>query len=295
MSQMQIGPVEARLSASDQEKLRNLCQLDNRQLLALMDQIIERADPDGNAFDEELFTAAQQLLNERAPIDHHIDTEEMLEQFFAQYASILDEPIPDNRTVLPQPQPRRRRKRFFGGLWIAAALLIIGSAYGLATGRNPITESINIGEQLVQSIRYGQSGQLELPAKETGYHSLQEAYDEAGITAMTLQWIPADLNLKHISIAQDNGVFLAVDAYFEGEDKAMLFHVAPVDDDWYFYDEKEDLPPDIVESHGQTFKFYDNNGWLGIRWSTHSMAYLLTGNITLDEGKQIISALKLEE
>lgn len=296
MFQKQAGPVEVRLAASDRDKLRDLCQLDNHQLMALMDQIIEHAEPDGYDFDEELFTAAQQLLNERTPIDHHVDPEEMLGRFFTRYESLLEKPIQASHAVPHLPQYGHRHRHFLRRLLVVAALLImIGSVYALATGKNPITESINLGEQLVQSIRYGQSGQLELPATETGYHTLEEAYDQVGVTAMSLQWIPAGFDLKRISVIQDHGAFLSVDAYFEGNNEAMLFHIAPIDDDWYLYDEKESIPPEIIKDHGQAFKVYDNNGWLGIRWTHNSIAYLLTGNITRDEATHIIATLKFEE
>lgn len=294
MFQKQAGPIEARLAASDRDKLRNLCQLDNHQLMALMDQIIEHAEPDGYAFDEELFTAAQQLLNERAPIDHHVDSEEMLNRFFTQYGPLLNEqPLDTPIRNLRRP----RQKLALRAVLIAVSILIgAGSVFALATGKNPISETLNLGEHLVQVIRFGESGSMELPASVDGYHTLEEAYSAAGISGTALKWVPSDFNLELINVSAEDGHVESIDAFWEGPEKSLLLHIAPVDNDWYLYDEKdEDIPSEYVEAHGQTFELFDNNGWLGVRWSHNSLTYLLTGNITRDEAKQIISTVKLEE
>lgn len=59
------GPIEQMLAQSDDWRLQHLCQMSNLELLDHMDELSEA----GENLDEELYDAAEQLLDERAPIE----------------------------------------------------------------------------------------------------------------------------------------------------------------------------------------------------------------------------------
>lgn len=59
------GPVEQALAQSNDPRLQQLCQMSNLELLDYMDELVEA----GENLDEELYDAATQLLDERAPIE----------------------------------------------------------------------------------------------------------------------------------------------------------------------------------------------------------------------------------
>lgn len=59
------GPIELQYAQSDDPKLRRLSQMSNLELLGYINELVEA---DG-AFDETMFDAVEQLLDERVPIE----------------------------------------------------------------------------------------------------------------------------------------------------------------------------------------------------------------------------------
>ena len=107
--EMRAGPVGAQLRSSEREALRQLCECSNTQLLDLIEQQIEGPEAD---FDEELFDAAQALLDERAPVCEGHGSEETFEGFVQRHPEIFrpdaapEEAAPDEQTAGHRPARR---------------------------------------------------------------------------------------------------------------------------------------------------------------------------------------------
>ena len=117
----QGGPIEVRLRASTREEIRALCDCSNQELLAIMEQEIERP---GEEFDEELFDAAQSLLDERAPIGESVDGETACRKFVEAHANLFQQKGGDQDR--PTGKKRRRSFRQIVRTTVIAAALVIG-------------------------------------------------------------------------------------------------------------------------------------------------------------------------
>ena len=84
----QAGNVARRLASSGREELRRLCEKSNTELLALMGDLLELPE---EQFDPELFDAAQDLLDERAPVCVSVDPQAAAEDFRRRYGDLLAE------------------------------------------------------------------------------------------------------------------------------------------------------------------------------------------------------------
>ena len=285
---MRAGPVEARLRASEREALRDLCGLSNTQLLDLIEQQIEGPD---EAFDEELFDAAQALLDERAPILEDHGPEMTFQEFVQRHPEAFGPDAKPAEEATPIEQTPRRRTTRRRGLFRRVAA-VLAAAVGLfclsavATGTNPFTSVVDAGETLIRAMSLGPSGDLTISAAKAEYNTLDEALEANGASdALVPQWIPNNLHLDSIDVntvnRADNYAEVYLWAYFIGDTEDLIFKIAntPKDNNTYA-SEKDPASPasEVTHINGYSYNIITNSGWIEIKWSDKKYDYSLSGN-----------------
>ena len=280
MSLIHTGPVEEILKTSSRADLRALCNMDNDQLLSVMDQQIDAPDDE---YDDILFRAAQALLSERDPITHPFDEDST--------------PEPQNGDMGARGRKRTlfRRGRLRVKLLVAlCTLAILGSVVALANGINPVQATVDLGGRLIHIIQFGPSGSLELHNGLSEYTSLEAAIDATDIDALRPTWIPSDLALEFINVAQDDDGLISIDAFYQADGRSLAYHVNQIPPDgWIQTDEKnEEVPPAPRTINEINCELYYNMDQISVRWTKDSNNYLMFGTVTEDELVKIIKSIK---
>lgn len=297
---MRAGPVEARLRASEREALRDLCGLSNTQLLDLIEQQIEGPD---EAFDEELFDAAQALLDERAPILEDHGPEMTFQEFVQRHPEAFGPDAKPAEEATPIEQTPRRRTTRRRGLFRRVAAVLAAAAglfclSAVATGTNPVVVVVDAGETLMRAVTLGPSGDLTISSAHAEYHSLDEALTSHGISDVSIpSWIPSDMYLDSIAVNSSSSMNGSIEfelwAYFRGAESEFIFNVdsSPHQNSNNYYSEKNpDSAPEQVD--GFPYEFITNNGWIQTSWSSNGYNYSFTGNLSEEAFIDIISSMK---
>lgn len=291
----QAGNVARRLASSGREELRRLCEKSNTELLALMGDLLELPE---EQFDPELFDAAQDLLDERAPVCVSVDPQAAAEDFRRRYGDLLAEIPAQAPKAAPAARKRRAPRRVFRGL-VAAVLIVLlaNSIVAVASRQNPLQAVFDFGETLVRTVTQGSSGELELPEDTEGYRSLEEAYEATGAQdAMNLTWIPSRFWLDSVdvqNIESNSGEYCKYYAYFESGEGELIYTITKSPHSTNSrYNEKNPTGSEYATIDGIEFDIAENYGRVQAQWSDGNYDYMLSGDITLREINTIISTLK---
>lgn len=291
----QAGNVARRLASSGREELRRLCEKSNTELLALMGDLLELPE---EQFDPELFDAAQDLLDERAPVCVSVDPQAAAEDFRRRYGDLLAEIPAQAPKAAPAARKRRAPRRIFSGL-VAAVLIVLlaNSIVAVASRQNPLQAVFDFGETLVRTVTQGASGTLELKEGAEGFRSIEEAYEVTGAqNAMNLSWVPSRFELERVDaqlVESYNSNYYMYIAYFESDDGELVFSVTGSPHNANsLYNEKNPTGSEYILIDGIEFDVAENNGRAQAQWSHEGYEYMLSGNITLSEVNTIISTLK---
>lgn len=292
----QGGPIEVRLRASTREEIRALCDCSNQELLAIMEQEIERP---GEEFDEKLFDAAQSLLDERAPIGESVDGETACRKFVEAHANLFQQKGGDQDR--PTGKKRRRSFRQIVRTTVIAAALVIGIfCFGaVATGRDPFVMISDAGETLIRNVTWGPSGILDLPQEDGDYTSIEDALSDYGIEdADVITWIPPRFSIDAISVQNipdkngDNNFKLW--AYYRSDDDDLIYGVAslPHMEDRSFVEKNLQEDATMLTVYGQEYGVVVNYGLKQVYWADDNYSYVLTGNLSEHEVKKILLSLE---
>lgn len=290
------GPIEARLRASTREDIRALYDCSNQELLAIMEQELERP---GEEFDEELFDAAQSLLDERAPIGEQVDGETACREFMEAHANLFQQEGGDKDR--PAKKKRRRPFRQIVRTTLIAAVLILGifCLGAVATGRDPFVIVSDAGETLIRNAAWGPSGILDHPQEDGDYTSLEDALSDYGIEdAAIISWIPSRFSIDAISVqdvpdkAGNNNFKLW--AYYRSENDDLIYGIAslPHTEDRSFVEKNLQEDVAMLTVHGQEYEVVVNYGLKQVYWADDNYSYVLTGNLTEHEVKKILLSLE---
>ena len=291
----QAGNVARRLASSGREELRRLCEKSNTELLALMGDLLELPE---EQFDPELFDAAQDLLDERAPVCVSVDPQAAAEDFRRRYGDLLAEIPAQAPKAAPAARKRRAPRRIFSGL-VAAVLIVLlaNSIVAVASRQNPLQAVFDFGETLVRTVTYGSSGELELPEDTEGYRSLEEAYEATGAgNAMSLSWVPSRFWLDSVDVQMvenSGGSYYKYFAYFESNSGGLVYTITGTPHNTgSTYNEKNLTESEKVQINGIEFEVMENNGQTQAQWNDESYTYVIRGDVTFKEINTIISSLK---
>lgn len=291
----QGGPVEVRLRASTREEICALCDCSNQELLAIMEQEMERP---GEEFDDELFDAAQSLLDERAPIGEQVDVETACWEFLEVHANLFQQEGGDKDR--PTEKKRRRSVRQILRTTVIAAALLVGifCLGAVATGQDPLVMVSDAGETLIRKVTWGPSGILNLPQEDGNYASLEDALGDYNATsAQIITWIPKEFALETIIVQQvpnrEGQRDFKLWAYYCCNEEDLVYGVASIP----YVEENRFIEKDIddrgvLSINGEEYLVVQNIKRIQVYWSNDGYNYSLTGEIPLDEMKKIIQSLE---
>lgn len=292
----QGGPIEVRLRASTREEIRALCDCSNQELLAIMEQEIERP---GEEFDEELFDAAQSLLDERAPIGESVDGETACREFVEAHANLLQQKGGDQDR--PTGEKHRRSFRQIVRTTVIAAALVIGIfCFGaVATGQDPLVIISDAGETLIRNVAWGPSGTLELPQTDDNYASLEDALLDCGAEdAAVITWIPSRFTLNMVAVQpvpnSEGRNDFRLWAHYSAEEEEFVYGVSslPHIEGRSYVEKNIEEKADILVVRGVEYEVVNNYGLKQVYWITDDYSYVLTGNLSENEIRKILTSLR---
>ena len=288
----QAGPVERKLAASDRAELRQLCQMDNLELFELTNTLIMADD---EKYDPEIFHAAQELLEERAPLEEDADPAPAAETFVRKHADLLagTDVLADE----PRKQKMNTRRFPFGRVLAAAALIaavIVTAAY--ATQRNPFQAVADWGELLVRSIVWGPSGDLTATSGNSEYPTLEDALAAVGAEdVQKITWIPSRFQLSTVTVqtnmatGQDD---FELWAFYESEDGSLVYNILNTENGNYKYGIEKTPGCTILTLNGMEYYVVDNNGNVQVEWTKDGYSYMFAGDLSEKEIEYTIQSLR---
>ena len=291
----QGGPIEVRLRASTRKEICALYDCSNQELLAIMEQEIERP---GEEFDEELFDAAQSLLDERAPIGEQVDGETACQEFMEAHANLFQQEGGDQDGPTEKKHRRSFRQIVRTTLIAAALMLGIFCLGAVATGRDPFVIVSDAGETLIRNVTWGPAGTLTLDQPVDGYNSLEDALGDYNATdAQIITWIPKEFELETIMVQQvpnKEGVSdFKLWAYYCSNEEDLVYGIASIS----YIEENRLIEKDLGDRtvlfiNGEEYHVVQNINRIQAYWSKDGYNYSLTGEIPLNEMKKILQSLK---
>lgn len=281
------GPIERNLAQSDNPKLQRLCQMDNVELLDYMDQLIEA----GGDLDEELYDAAQALLNERAPIEKP-SVEEVIRSWEAFKAKC---PEAASAVKPHKSKPARRTFTLRRGLAVAAlvATLLIGLTVGVLAATN--VDFQDLGEVVVRNLKYGGPGQLEnLNASPDGYTSLADAIAQTGggNTIECVTWVPSDFVLTSVTATADERGQYSYWAYYESDKRSLVIVICKSAEVPIVMEKNGDSAVEQMHWRGYDYLIINNSGYVNCEWDKDGYTYSVAGSISTDEMRSVVKSFK---
>lgn len=257
--------------------------------MRIIDDILDQPD----CTDEELFDAASDLLDERAPIETTTDKQAFLEEFLGRHPGLFDEEAdkPHKKNI------RRSLLRLVRGFAVAALLILaLSSVFALATGQSLIQTAVDFGETIVRTISWGPSGSLDASDPISEFSTVEDALESIGATdAQRITWIPAQFHLNSIVVKSTTGEFgesKELWAHYEGPSQEFLFNLVCCPHSQNHYVTEKNPGYTTVEIKGIEYDIVRNNNRVQAHWATEGYSYMLTGELSDEELENIILSLK---
>lgn len=294
---MRTGSVEQQLCHATREELRRLCTFTNQQLLDLMEQQL-LAPP--NVFDEELFDAAQALLDERAPIREEDAQGESFESFCQRHEEELQSVGSTQEDIAPPERyPKKRRHVFPRIAAILAAMVALFCLSAVASGKNPVTAVIDAGETLIRIVTLGPSGELVISNDNSisSYASLDDAFAALNIEdAPKITWIPSDFSLVSVSVRDILSVSgtrgFEVWAYYVSRENSIVYNITQYAHDNYSYTSEKNSDNSLTAKTSIPYEIIRNENWIEFQWNDGQYSYSLTGDIEEETLKDVFFSMK---
>lgn len=278
------GPIERKLAQSDNPQLQRLCQMTNLELLDYMDELTEA----GENLDEMLYDAAEQLLDERAPIERP-SADEVIRSWENFKAEVFQ------ASKVAQP-PKAKRRTYTLRRSIALAALISALIVGMTAGVWAATSTsfLDLGEVVVRNIKYGGSGQLESPDTGAPYSSLSDAFQQTGSLgkAESATWIPSDLVLTDLTVHTDEQNQYSYYAYYHSDDHYLTIMISPSYEMPILMEKNSSSKVEEMRWHGYDYLIVQNVGVVNCEWEKGGYSYSVAGNISADQLKSVVKSFK---
>ena len=259
---------------------------------------------------EQLYYAAQ-LLAERTP-DSNADTDRAWADFQEKYlpfaearSAHYEDGMAPSSDAAPGRRPSRLRKWSVRGILAAAALalLLLSVSVAAAAGGYDLWKLLARWTDETMSIAPGRiipasEDAIRIPEEDKEYASLQDALDDCGLVRpMVPQWFPEGFELYHLTVETgfpDALIFQAI--YHRGEDALAVFVEVFLpqegqDNRDYGNFQKDEGDPIPYEAGGITHLLSTNAGRPASLWSNGPAQGAISGDITMDELKQIIDSI----
>lgn len=259
---------------------------------------------------EQLYYAAQ-LLAERTP-GSNADTDRAWADFQEKYLPFAEarsahheDGVSPSSDAAPGRRPTHLRKWSVRGILAAAALaiLLLSVSVAAAAGGHSLWKLLARWTDDDMSIAPGQiipaeEDTIRIPEEGREYATLQEAVDDCGLARpMVPQWLPE--GFEQVELVVETGfpgsvIFQAI--YDREEDHLVVFLEVFLpqeeeDNRTYGNFQKDEGDPIPYEAGGVTHLLSTNAGRPASLWSNGPAQGAISGDITMDELKQIIDSI----
>ena len=242
--------------------------------------------PEGQESDTDKILYIMEVLTERNKNNSHTGKTalEAYESFKQNYM-----PETDNQII---PMKTKRR----GSLWVrglAAAMavvviLIAGSVTAKAFG-------FDIWKAVVQwtqeTFHFGNWGNSD-PNNNRSYSSLQEALEQGNVpTWLVPTYLPEGFNLADVHVGQTPAKKRYTAIYTKGKESLRITVQDHLDGDPIYVEQSDGLVEEY-EAAGVTYYLFDNNKQVQAVWIVDSYECYVSGNVTIEELKIMISSIE---
>lgn len=268
-------------------------------------------DPEsGEEHMEQLYYAAQ-LLAERVP-DSNASADRAWSDFrenYLPFAEARSARYEDGGALSSDAAPGRRQPRFrrwgVRGMLAAAALvfLLLSVSVAAAASGHGLWELLARWTDETMSITPGhivpvEEDAIRIPQEDTEYASLQEAVADCGLAQpMVPQWLPEGFELVDLVVDTGFPDALIYHGAYQREEECLVVLVEVFlpregeNDRSYGNFQKDEGDPIPYEAGGVTHLLSTNAGRPVALWTNGPAQGAVSGDITMDELKQIIDSI----
>lgn len=244
------------------------------------------------------------LLQERAPVTMDQTPGELMADLKESHPLIF-ESLSDGEpavtvaaeTAKPlSPKPREKRHSHFASISVsilAACFCLVVTANAL--GMNPVQAFLDWADGIIQIYR-NPSGIMELPEDDPSqYHSLAEALEAYDMEPNQIPtWIPQDYQLSSVDVL-DTGSLTQCTASFTSSRGELLFRATSFPDgDWSGRSEKNNDGEEYIKN-GSIYYVVTNQELCKAGWDYEGISYVISGNVTEQELKEMIDSISKGE
>ena len=237
------------------------------------------------------------ILQSRAPVTEEYDSEvqwaklEEAHPLAFEDSSQLEEMTPPFSVRKEKLHHVRHIHMLTRGAGVAAAVIVLSTVTANALGFHPIHAILQWAEGIVQ-VCINPSGTMELPdSTPSEYHSLAEALAQNGIDATGLPtWIPRDYSIYSITSKVSDGIVKCV-AEFESNRGDLMMRVTSYAMENTIAVEERDESSRCYSKGNVDYYIISNNDQVKISWQIGLNAYVIGGQISENEAKEIIDSI----
>lgn len=237
------------------------------------------------------------ILQSRAPVTEEYDSEvqwaklEEAHPLAFEDSSQLEEMTPPFSVRKEKLHHVRHIHMLTRGAGVAAAVIVLSTVTANALGFHPIHAILQWAEGIVQ-VCINPSGTMELPdSTPSEYHSLAEALAQNGIDATGLPtWIPRDYSIYSITSKVSDGIVKCV-AEFESKRGDLMMRVTSYAMENTIAVEERDESSRCYSKGNVDYYIISNNDQVKISWQIGLNAYVIGGQISENEAKEIIDSI----
>lgn len=267
----------------------------------LLDEVIDIVETQSaEDMDVDAIMKRLALLQERAPVSMD-DTPSELMADLKESHPLVFESLGDRvqaagtaaeTEVQPSPKPRPKRRGRFASISagiLAACFCLVVTANAL--GMNPVQAFLDWADGIVQIYR-NPSGIMELPADDPSqYHSLEEALEAYGMGPDQIpNWIPEDYRLLSVDIIDTGSLIQCSASYIANRGELLIRATRFWDEDWSGRAERN-TEGEEYEKDGLVYYLTTNQGLGKAGWGYKDVSYVISGNITEQELKNMIDSI----
>ena len=264
--------------------------------------------PEGGARDmDELYRAAQVLAGRELDPAGADRAWEQFQKDYLPFAQARSAHYEDGGAPSSDAAPRRRRallpRWWRGGLVAALAFLLLSASVAAAAGGPDLwrhlarwtDEDVRMApEQILHTERDG----IRVPEEGKDYADIREALEDCGLARpVAPRWLPEGFEQIELAAITDFPNELLYQAAYRRGEGTLIFFVAvhlPREDgrqDSMGTFQKDEGDPVPYEAGGVTHMLFTNAGRASAVWVNGPAECALSGDITMDELKQIIDSI----
>lgn len=270
-----------------------LCAMSNTEILNEIEKLM--APPPGEDIDTDKVEQYLAHLQERAPVMEDYDPAAQWDKLVEDHPLLFEETA--ELETLPSAKPTRSTGRRGGRfrvvrmVEVAAAVVLCLVVTANAFGVNPIQAFLNWADGVIQ-VYSNPSGVMELPADDPSeYHTLEEALAANGIDASGCPtWVPRDYSLYSVRSRAADDVIKCTASY-ESTRGELLIRVAHYSMENAASTEERKDGGSLYTHNGVGYYIVTNNGWSKAGWDIGLNSYVISGQISEDELKEIINSI----